>query len=175
MECFGTSGCDISSLRRKTKPKPATATILITILLFIFVASVFFTLAYTVGKKEEPAECTGFICPDPPKGGNSEKTGEKVICGVLLSTFGILGIVGNILSIIVFTRPSMKKSGNSIIFCALAVFDGLFVLSVVISFGLTKIIDGNFDFSWPLKQASDAFLTKCLESYTHAVSTVPFF
>ena len=62
-------------------------------------------------------ECTGLACPDPPKGGHSEKTAEKVICGVLLSTFGILGIVGNILSIIVFTRPSMKKSGNSIIFC----------------------------------------------------------
>ena len=33
------------------KPRPSTATILITILLFIFVASVFFTLAFTVGKK----------------------------------------------------------------------------------------------------------------------------
>ena len=37
--------------RRKIKPRPSTATILITILLFIFVASVFFTLAFTVGKK----------------------------------------------------------------------------------------------------------------------------
>ena len=31
------------------------------------------------------------------------------------------------------------------------------MLSVVISYGLTKIIDGNFEFYWPLKQASDAF------------------
>ena len=31
------------------------------------------------------------------------------------------------------------------------------MLSVVISYGLTKIIDANFEFSWPLKQASDAF------------------
>ena len=32
------------------------------------------------------------------------------------------------------------------------------MLSVVISYGLTKIIDSNFEFSWPLKQASNAFL-----------------
>ena len=82
---------------------------------------------YLIIFKAEPEECTGIVCPDPPKGGNSEKTGEKVICGVFLSTFGILGIVGNILSIIVFTRPSMKKSGNSIIFCGMHKFDHIII------------------------------------------------
>ena len=47
---------------------------------------------------------------------NPDSTGRRVLCGVLLSTFGILGIIGNMLSIIVFTRPSMK-SGVSLIFC----------------------------------------------------------
>ena len=50
-----------------------------------------------------------------------------------------------------------KNKPESAFITALAVFDGLFVLSVVISYGLTKIIDANFEFSWPLKQASDAF------------------
>ena len=31
------------------------------------------------------------------------------------------------------------------------------MLSVVISYGLTKIIDNNFEISWPLKQASESF------------------
>ena len=47
---------------------------------------------------------------------NPDSTGRRVLCGVLLSTFGILGIIGNMLSIIVFTRPSMR-SGVSLIFC----------------------------------------------------------
>ena len=39
----------------------------------------------------------------------------RVMCGVFLSTFSILGIIGNILSIIVFTRPSMRTDSNLIL------------------------------------------------------------
>ena len=37
------------------------------------------------------------------------------MCGVFLSAFSILGIIGNILSIIVFTRPSMRTDSNLIL------------------------------------------------------------
>ena len=40
---------------------------------------------------------------------------KRIICGVFLSTFSILGIIGNILSIIVFTRPSMRTDSNFIL------------------------------------------------------------
>ena len=40
---------------------------------------------------------------------------KKLIGGVLLSTFGILGILGNILSITVLTRPTMKTDTNLIL------------------------------------------------------------
>ena len=39
----------------------------------------------------------------------------RVMCGVFLSTFSILGIIGNVLSIIVFTRPSMRTDSNLIL------------------------------------------------------------
>ena len=40
---------------------------------------------------------------------------KRIMCGVFLSTFSILGIIGNILSIIVFTRPSMRTDSNLIL------------------------------------------------------------
>ena len=40
---------------------------------------------------------------------------NKLLAGVFLNTFGILGILGNILSIIVFTRPPMKSDTNLIL------------------------------------------------------------
>ena len=39
---------------------------------------------------------------------------KRLLCGVFLCSFGILGIIGNILSIIVFTR-SMKSVNNMIV------------------------------------------------------------
>ena len=52
-------------------------------------------------------------------------TGEiakKVLCGVLYSTFGTLGILGNVLSIIVFTRSGMRSNDSYMILCGMYVF-----------------------------------------------------
>ena len=110
--------------------KPMIVTILVTILLFIAIASVFSILAFTVGASEDYEYYGDFIVDDDPnydsivESDGADDTGRRVLCGVLLSTFGILGIIGNILSIIVFTRSSMNqaKSGDSLIFCGMYEF-----------------------------------------------------
>ena len=43
---------------------------------------------------------------------------RKVLCGTILTSLGILGFIGNILSIIVFTRRSMK-SNIDLVFCGM--------------------------------------------------------
>ena len=40
---------------------------------------------------------------------------KRIMLGVFLCTFSILGIICNILSIIVFTRPSMRTDSNLIL------------------------------------------------------------
>ena len=40
---------------------------------------------------------------------------RKILCGGLLSTLGILGVIGNIMAIIVFTRPNMNSAGDRIL------------------------------------------------------------
>jgi len=55
--------------------------------------------------------------------------------GPVLVPIGTLGIIGNILSIIVFTRPSMKNSALNCILIALAIFDTLYLLSMTINKG----------------------------------------
>ena len=40
---------------------------------------------------------------------------RKILCGGVLSTMSILGIIGNIMSIIVFTRPKMNSSSDTIL------------------------------------------------------------
>ena len=97
--------------------KPLTATILFGILLFITVASVFFALAFK-GESEEFGDYDFIFEPEP-------KYGRRVLCGVFLSTFGVLGIIGNIIVIIVFTRPSMRSATN-MIFCGKYLFNQYF-------------------------------------------------
>ena len=40
---------------------------------------------------------------------------RKILCGGVLSTMSMLGIIGNIMSIIVFTRPKMNSSSDTIL------------------------------------------------------------
>ena len=40
---------------------------------------------------------------------------RKMLCGGILSTMSILGIIGNIMSIVVFTRPKMNSSSDTIL------------------------------------------------------------
>ena len=108
--------------------KPMTVTVLVTTILCIAITSVFLAIAFTIGETEnkddfvadEDSDFEGSIFEEVEDAEENDKTGKeigrRVVCGVFLSTFGILGIIGNILSIIVFTRPSMR-TGSYLIFC----------------------------------------------------------
>ena len=110
------------------KMKPMTVTILVTTILCIAITSVFLAITFTIGETEnkddfvahEDSDFEGSIFEEVEDTEENDKTGKeigrRVVCGVFLSTFGILGIIGNILSIIVFTRPSMR-TGSYLIFC----------------------------------------------------------
>ena len=106
--------------------KPLTATILVAILLFVVIASVLFALALTSGHESVDYDVGdyGSIFEEPSEG-TEKKYGRRILCGVLLSTFGVLGIIGNIIVIIVFTRPSMRSATN-MIFCGKYFFNQYF-------------------------------------------------
>ena len=53
---------------------------------------------------------------------------EFIVQGVLLSCVGILGLVGNLISIFILTRPQMKGSTNCIL-TGLASFDSILLLT----------------------------------------------
>ena len=53
---------------------------------------------------------------------------EFVFHGVLLNCVGILGLVGNLLSIFILSRPQMKGSTNCILI-GLATYDGILIIS----------------------------------------------
>ena len=53
---------------------------------------------------------------------------EFIVQGVLLSCVGISGLVGNLISIFILTRPQMKGSTNCIL-TGLASFDSILLLT----------------------------------------------
>jgi len=157
--------------------KPGTATILSAVLLFVVIASIFFSVAFTVGEEKS---CSDRFKEDYPEyyadleDGDLDDICEKednqhrgtmrkrIMCGVFLSTFSILGIIGNILSIIVFTRPSMRTDSN-LILSALGIFDSIYLLIQVIQLGLGEIVHkkeyGNaIKFVSPITHPVESFL-----------------
>ena len=65
-----------------------------------------------------------------------------ILYGIGISTLSVLSIVGNVLSIFVFSRSSMKSS-NSTILIALSIWDLILLLSYLFSFGLPALT-GNY-------------------------------
>lgn len=79
------------------------------------------------------------FCPevyDPTEGG---LTGfEFWICGVVLNLVGILGIFGNILSMVILSRPQMRSSINYLLI-GLARCDTVLIITSMILFGMPAI------------------------------------
>ncbi|XP_040578439.2 FMRFamide receptor [Lepeophtheirus salmonis] len=60
---------------------------------------------------------------------------EFLIAGFFLNIIGILGLVGNLLSIAILSRPQMKGSTNTILI-GLASFDIILILTSILMFGI---------------------------------------
>lgn len=70
----------------------------------------------------------------------SVATFEFWTCGILLNLVGILGIFGNILSIIILSRPQMRSSINYLLI-ALARCDILLIITSILLFGFPAIYE----------------------------------
>lgn len=63
---------------------------------------------------------------------------EFIAYGVLLNVIGVLGILGNIISMIILSRPQMKSSINYLLI-GLARCDTVLIITSIILFGLPVI------------------------------------
>jgi hypothetical protein len=63
---------------------------------------------------------------------------EFVTNGVLLNAVGILGIFGNIISVIILSRPQMRSSINYLLI-GLATCDTMLIITSVLLFGIPAI------------------------------------
>ena len=65
---------------------------------------------------------------------------DFVVPGILLNVIGLLGLIGNTLSIIVLSRPQMRQSINCILI-GLASFDSILIVTSILMLGLPAIFD----------------------------------
>ncbi len=63
---------------------------------------------------------------------------DFLLPGALLTTIGVLGLVGNMISIIVLSRPQMRSSIN-VILIGLASFDSVLIATSIFMFGVPSI------------------------------------
>ena len=70
--------------------------------------------------------------------GKREILYEFVTNGVLLNAIGILGIFGNIISMIILSRPQMRSSINYLLI-GLATCDTMLIITSVLLFGIPAI------------------------------------
>ena len=67
-----------------------------------------------------------------------ESAVEFVVYGILLVGVGILGLLGNVISIVVLTRPQMKSSIN-IILVGLVSCDSILIVTSILMFGIKAL------------------------------------
>ena len=65
---------------------------------------------------------------------------DFVVPGILLNVIGLLGLIGNTLSIIVLSRPQMRQSINCILI-GLASFDSILLVTSILMLGIPAIFD----------------------------------
>ncbi|XP_037934466.1 FMRFamide receptor [Teleopsis dalmanni] len=72
---------------------------------------------------------------------------EFWVCGIVLNIVGILGIIGNIISMIILSRPQMRSSINYLLI-GLARCDTVLIITSILLFGIPSIYPytGNFFF-----------------------------
>ena len=63
---------------------------------------------------------------------------ELIIPGLMLSILGILGLIGNLISVFILSRPQMKGSTNCILI-GLASSDSILILTSILMFGLPAL------------------------------------
>ena len=72
-----------------------------------------------------------------------ESAVEFVVYGILLVGVGILGLLGNVISIVVLTRPQMKSSIN-IILVGLVSCDSILIVTSILMFGIKALRFAHF-------------------------------
>ena len=63
---------------------------------------------------------------------------DFVVLGILLNVVGIMGLIGNTLTIAVLSRPQMRQSINCILI-GLASFDIILIVTSILMFGLPSV------------------------------------
>jgi len=104
---------------------------------------------------------------------------EFLVPAVLVNGVGVLGLVGNLLSIFILSRPQMKGSTNCILI-GLATYDSILIISSILMFGLPAVFNYSktlfsfyyweiFPFITPfvypiglIAQTTSAYLTLCV-------------
>lgn len=91
---------------------------------------------------------------------------EFIVRGILMNIIGILGIIGNTVSMVIFSRPQMKSSTCVLLF-SIAFFDVVFDVFAILYAGLTAIYPytgTTFMFYYIYEPKIDAYLLVLLES-----------
>jgi hypothetical protein len=101
---------------------------------------------------------------------------EFITNGVLLNLVGIFGIMGNIISMIILTRPQMRSSINYLL-TGLARCDTVLIITSMFLFGLPAIYKYTktpFLFSYFYKVTISQFYLSVLFSHTVIVQSQTF-
>lgn len=82
--------------------------------------------------------------------------------GILLCTIGILGLLGNVVSIVILSRPQMKSSINTILI-GLVSCDSLLIVTSIFLFSFTNFRHANADglfslYYWEVSFLANAFI-----------------
>uniref|UniRef100_A0A6A7G2Q3 FMRFamide receptor-like n=1 Tax=Hirondellea gigas TaxID=1518452 RepID=A0A6A7G2Q3_9CRUS len=70
-----------------------------------------------------------------------------IIYGILLNSVGGMGLVGNILSVMILSRPNMRSSINCC-FVGLSTFDSILLTTSILMFGLTAVTEYTGHLQW---------------------------
>lgn len=99
------------------------------------------TLNYTLNENytnlynehDEFSQCSDVYSPD-----DHNTIVEFWVCGICLNIVGVLGVIGNVISMIILSRPQMRSSINYLLI-GLACCDTVLIITSVLLFGIPSI------------------------------------